>query len=140
MKKFIKYIFTGVLGEEWAGSRPLTRNERYSLLAGIYTLTGMVMYYQWKEDAIREEDFNIQESLSNRVDILREENQRLIAEKGVLGTIQYRAIKKYDAARLPYTFPHISKFYETELTEGERAAFQNDKNRFRDALTGVDQN
>lgn len=84
LRKTILYIFTGHLGKPWAGSRPLTDKERHGLLIGMYGLAAQVLYYMWREDRQLNSELDTLESLHNQLDILREENRRLVRENQVL--------------------------------------------------------
>lgn len=149
MRKFISYAFFGALSKHWAGSRALTDRERRGLILMIYSLVAQVMWYQYKADKVHKElsedvdklldmnkkDLEDYKKLRLERDSLRQELQTIRP----LDEVQKDAIKKFDNAALPYTWTNIAKFYETELSTNERRAFQFDKNRFRDALTGTKQ-
>lgn len=147
MRKFWSYMFFGALSRDWAGSRPLTDKERRGLILMIYAMVINILWYQWRADAIaeeyqqdidklldkNEEHYNDYKELRLQRDQLKQELWALRP----LNETQKGVIARYDAAELPYDFKTIATFYETEMSEGERAAFGFDKYRFRNALSGV---
>lgn len=84
MRKFIAYAFAGDLAKHRAGTRPLTDKERWGLIIMIWSLVYQVLKGMWTESKLLEREMDHETALNEQMQILREENRRLIAKNQVL--------------------------------------------------------